>query len=103
MARKSESAFRLGRPSASEGVADRAAQDVTFATFCYQCLRRHANSDWGNISIQDKARNQRALEEGSRILSAYRRKGCPDIWIVTEADRSSTKILFPREYQGEPC
>jgi hypothetical protein len=103
MASRPESVLRLGRPSASEGVADRAAQDARFATFCYQCLRRHANSDWGNISMQDKTRNQRALEEGSLILSTYRRKGCPEIWIVTEADRSTTKILLPHEYQGEPC
>lgn len=103
MVSRSESAFRLGRPSASEGVADRAAQDATFAAFCYKCLRRHADGDWGNISMQDKTRNQRALQEGSRILSTYRRKGWPEIWIVTEADRSATRILFPQEYQGEPC
>ncbi|MBN2098805.1 MAG: hypothetical protein JW753_04330 [Dehalococcoidia bacterium] len=103
MAKGPESAFRLGRPSASEGIADMAAQDVAFATFCYKCLRRHANGDWGNISTQGRDRNQRALQQGSRILSTYRRKGCPEIWIVTEADRSATKILFPHEYQGELC
>ena len=103
MASRSESAIRLGRPYASEGVADRAAQDAKFAAFFYQCLRRHASGDWGNISLQDKPRNQRALDEGSRILSIYRRKGCPEIWIVTESDRSATRILFPQEYEGEPC
>lgn len=103
MASRSKSTFRLGRPSASEGIADRAAQDAKFATFCYQCLRRHAEGDWGHISAQDRSRNQRALKEGSRILSTYRRRGCPEILIVTEADRSTTRILFPHEYQGEPC
>jgi hypothetical protein len=101
MASSSESAIRLGRPSASEGVADRAAQDAKFATFCYQCLRRHANGDWGHISAEDRARNERATRGGSRIRSAYRRKGYPEIWITTEADRSATRILFPYEYQEE--
>jgi hypothetical protein len=103
MVSRSEGEFRLGRPSASEGVADKAAQDVTFATFCYQCLRRHADGDWGNISVGGKARNERAIKEGSCILSAYTRKGWPKIWIITEADRSATRILFPHEYREESC
>jgi len=101
MASRSESEFRLGRPSTSEGVADKAAQDATFATFCYKCLCRHANGDWGNISVEDKICNQRAIEQGSQILSAYRKKGYPEIWIMTEADRSATRILLPHEYQEE--
>lgn len=100
MASRSESTFQLGRPSASEGVADRAAQDAKFATFCYQCLRRHADGDWGCISMADTTRNERAIREGSRVLSAYRRRGCPEIWIVTEADRSATRIMFPMEYEA---
>ena len=96
-----KSEFKLGRPSVSEGVADRAAQDAKFATFCYQCLRRHADGDWGHISAEDRARNERAIKAGSRIRSAYRRKGYPGIWITTEADRSATRILFPYEYQEE--
>ena len=101
MVTRLKSEFQLGRPSASEGVADRATQDVAFATFCYKCLRRHADGDWGHVSMEDQDRNDRAIEEGSCILSAYRRKGCPEIWIVTKADRSATKILFPHEYQEE--
>jgi hypothetical protein len=100
---RADGEFRLGRPSASEGVADRAAQDVAFATFCYKCLRRHASGDWGHISVEDRTRNQRAIEEGSYILSAYRQKGFPEIWIITEADRGTTRILFPHEHQKESC
>jgi hypothetical protein len=103
MVSRSQGRFRLGRPSASEGVADKAAQDVAFATFCYKCLRRHADGDWGDISVGGKTRNERAIKEGSRILSAYTRKGWPRIWIMTEADRSATRILFPHEYREESC
>jgi hypothetical protein len=103
MVSRSKGRFQLGRPSASEAVADRAAQDVAFATFCYKCLRRHANGDWSNMSVEDSTRNQRAIEEGSRILSAYRQKGFPEIWIITEADRGATRILLPHEHQKESC
>jgi len=103
MVSRSKSEFQLGRPSASEGVAEKAAHDTAFATFCYKCLRRHADGDWGCIPMEDRTRNERAREEGSRIFSAYRRKGWPEIWIITEADRSATRILFPHEYQEESC
>jgi hypothetical protein len=104
MVSRSKGRFQLGRPSANEAVADRAAQDVAFATFCYKCLRRHSNGDWGHImSVEDSSRNQRAIEKGSRILSAYRQKDFPEIWIVTKADRSATKILFPYELKEESC
>jgi hypothetical protein len=34
----------------------------------------------------------------TRILSAYHLKDGTKIWIITEADRSSTCILLPSEY-----
>src|SRR5512136_1967240 len=103
MATRSETEFRLGRLTASEGVAEKATYDAAFAAFCYQCMQRHANGDWGNIPGKGKSRNQRAIEEGSRILSAYRKGGYPEVWITTEADRSTTMILFPYEYQAKSC
>ncbi|MEL7562600.1 hypothetical protein [Dehalogenimonas sp. 4OHTPN] len=39
-----------------------------------------------------------SLKQGFRILSAYEAEGLPKIWIITEADRSATTILFPEEY-----
>lgn len=46
---------------------------------------------------EDKASNEQALIEGSRIMGAYQTcKG--KIWIITEADRTATTILFPSEY-----
>ena len=46
---------------------------------------------------EDKAANEQALIEGNRIMGAYQTcKG--KIWIITEADRSATTVLFPDEY-----
>jgi len=39
-----------------------------------------------------------ASKHGWRLLSAYTLKSGTRIWILTEADRSSTCILMPEEY-----
>jgi hypothetical protein len=61
-------------------------------------LARHAAGDWGDLDPGDKAENEPALIDGLRILSAYRLADDTRIWIITEADRSSTTILLPQEY-----
>jgi hypothetical protein len=59
---------------------------------------RHARGDWGDLSSEDKLANKRALEEGTRLLSAYHLKTGQKIWIITEWDRSATTVLLPEEY-----
>jgi len=64
-----------------------------------QYLRRHLTGDWGELCEEDKCANEHAVKHGNRILSAYRLNGNnTKIWIITEADRSSTTILLPDEY-----
>ena len=83
---------------ATRGVYDLACEDPDFAKFAQQSLNRHVKGDWGNLSDEDKQENELSLKEGYRLLSAYEAKGLPKIWIITEADRSATTILFPDEY-----
>lgn len=75
-------------------------EDNDFGLFVMVSLERHKNGDWGNLWDEDKALNDEALEDGNRIMSAYNRKDRPKdkIWIITEADRSVTTVLFPDEY-----
>ncbi len=61
-------------------------------------LRRHAAGDWGEVDAHDQRANNRALKDGTRILSAYTLPGGRKVWIITEADRSATTILLPEEY-----
>lgn len=61
-------------------------------------LNKHVQKDWGEVCNQDKGLNDQALVDGDRILSAYRTLRNERIWIITEADRSSTTILRPDEY-----
>jgi len=51
------------------------------------------------VSSEDARENDLSILRGSRILSSYRiREGDERVWIITEADRSSTCILLPQEY-----
>jgi hypothetical protein len=91
--------FPLGRLLMTRGVNDKVAEDVEFAKFVLESLRRHARGDWGEMTQEDKNENELALKAGDlRIFSAYESPNLPKIWIITEADRSATTILFPEEY-----
>jgi hypothetical protein len=61
-------------------------------------LARHAAGDWGDLDEHDRLENERSLEDECRLLSAYHLTDGTKIWVITEADRSSTTILLPEEY-----
>lgn len=61
-------------------------------------LRRHVRGDWGEISEADRGANERALQEGARLLSVYTLPTAVKVWVITEADRSATTILLPHQY-----
>jgi hypothetical protein len=61
-------------------------------------LARHVSGDWGEISPEDIAENELSLQHGFRLLSAYQTSAGEKLWVITEADRSSTCILLPEEY-----
>ncbi|MGD0899736.1 MAG: hypothetical protein ABR915_18035 [Thermoguttaceae bacterium] len=61
-------------------------------------LDKHVRGDWGELCNEDKRANDQALVDGSRLLSAYRTLRGERIWVITEADRSSTCLLRPDEY-----
>lgn len=90
--------FLMGRPVITSGVAEEIAQSEAFAEFVLASLERHAKGDWGDLCEEDKAENELSLKNEFRLLSAYKQDNLPKIWIITEADRSSTTILFPSEY-----
>ena len=61
-------------------------------------LSRHVSGDWGDVDEHDRHENELSLREGFRLLSAYSLSNGERIWIITEADRSSTCVLLPCEY-----
>jgi hypothetical protein len=62
-------------------------------------LHRHHCGDWGDeLCAEDKAANEQALKDGSRLLSCYRTPAGDRLYIITEWDRSTTTIMLPSEY-----
>ncbi|MGE4340610.1 MAG: hypothetical protein AB7E55_32370 [Pigmentiphaga sp.] len=91
--------FALGQVVATPAVLDHLTRHGISA---YALLSRHQRGDWGEIDAQDRATNEQALRDGSRLLSAYTLSG-ERIWVLTEAEgdhgrRASTCLLFPEEY-----
>lgn len=83
----------------NELIADSAA----FTSFTLHSLRRHRSCDWGDVCTMDAEYNDQSLKNGGRILSSYTLPSSfasksNKVWIITEADRSSTTVLFPSEY-----
>ncbi|MDR3480343.1 MAG: hypothetical protein P4L91_06470 [Burkholderiaceae bacterium] len=63
----------------------------------WSLLLRHVRGDWGNVSAEDQLENRLALQHGDRLLSCYL-VGGEKIWLITEANRSSSTLLLPNEY-----
>jgi hypothetical protein len=95
VSQRSRNLFLLGSLTATRG-ALAALEESGEAPLAF--LARHASGDWGELGSEDKRANDRALRSGERILSAYRTGKGRKLWVITEADRSSTCILLPEEY-----
>ena len=63
-----------------------------------ELVERHASGDWGDVPSEDARENEYSLKYGLRLLSSYPLPGGKRVWILTEADRSSTCVLLPSEY-----
>ena len=61
-------------------------------------IRRHQSGDWGDLCEEDKQENEFSIDKHLRIFSAYHTAKGEKLWIITEADRTSTTILLPSEY-----
>ena len=63
-----------------------------------QLLQRHVTGDFGDPCDEDKEANNEAIWNEERILSSYKISETDKIWIITEADRSTSCCLLPEEY-----
>jgi hypothetical protein len=87
--------FSLGQVVATPGALEALAESGQTADFF---LDKHVRGDWGEVDDEDKRANDEALVNGERLLSAYRTLRNDRLWVITEADRSSTCCLLPSEY-----
>lgn len=93
--------FESGQILLTASVYETSKKDSKFEEFIYDSLKRHLNGDWGDLCKKDVALNNESVTGNNRILSSYTLKEESikyKIYIITEADRKSTTILFPQEY-----
>lgn len=88
----------LGQIVMTRGISECMNEDMDFAKEIEQCFDRYLDHEWGDLCDEDIDSNDRAIIYGNdRILARYQTtKG--SIYIITEADHSSTTILFTDEY-----
>jgi hypothetical protein len=87
--------FPLGKIVATPGALaalERAKQPAS----CF--LARHATGDRGILAPEDVAENEYSIVHGFRLLSSYETDACEELWMITEADRSTTTLLLRDEY-----
>ena len=60
-------------------------------------VRRHSGGDWGDLTPDDVEANVGAIRHDLRIFSSYKFPS-GKVWVITEADRSSTCVLLPDDY-----
>lgn len=65
-------------------------------------LGAHCHGDFGQVDDEDWKTNDRAVVDGSRILSVYS-VGGQTVWVITDAVnevgvRRTTSLLLPSEY-----
>jgi hypothetical protein len=48
------------------------------------------------VEAEDRRANDRALRDGSRVLSAYQ-TAAGRVWLIIEADRPATTVLLPED------
>ena len=85
--------FRLGHIVSTPNALSRLTQEDILTW-----IRRHQAGDWGEVDAHDRAANDGALRDGTRLFSLYHSAVGITFWIITEADRSSTTILLPDDY-----
>mgnify|MGYP000716408418 CR=1 FL=1 len=90
--------FKLGHVVMTEGVKEMfEAETLVPPLIIKHLLKRHARGDWGDVDDDDKQLNNDSVSSGNRLMSSYTVSG-EKVWVITEADRSTTTLLLPEEY-----
>lgn len=61
-------------------------------------VRKHCMADWTDMMPHDRRANIDALARGGRIFSSFHLGEQVRVWVITEADRSSTSVVLPGEF-----
>jgi hypothetical protein len=87
--------FTLGRLFLTQGAIE-ALEDARQSP--EEFINRHARLEQGELCEDDYKENLFSVDKSLRIFSAFKTANGIKVWVITEADRSSTTILLPSEY-----
>ena len=89
--------FETGELYQTRGIHESTNQHPELYGEIVAAYKAYVSGDWGILTDPDKEANEEAIANGGRIMGKYAtRQG--NIYIITEADRTSTMILFCDEY-----
>lgn len=87
--------FPLGQivmtPAAAQALHEANESPIKF-------IAKHAALEQGELDDQDHKANLWALQNEARIFSNFKLASGEKLWVITEADRSSTCLLLPNDY-----
>ena len=84
----------VATPGALELLNEAGVSAIDFVT-------RHVYGDWAEMCTEDQLQNLLAVRDGFRVFTSYgvgTKPDAPKVWVITEADRSSTCLLRPEDY-----
>jgi hypothetical protein len=85
--------FALGKIVATPSALTLAGEQA------HEFIERHVRGSWEESPEADRLSNHRAVIYGNaRILSVHKTQCGELVWIITEADRSVTTLLLPKDY-----
>lgn len=85
--------FEMGALVATHGAASAVTRTEAIIAFM-----RHGIGDWGDLGPEGRLANERAMDTGGPLLSAYHSASGAKFFVMTEADRSVTTLFLPSEY-----
>jgi hypothetical protein len=62
-------------------------------------VKRHLKGDWGLVSARDATQNNRAVQLGKAVISAFQDCNRVRFWIISSSDRSRTVVMLPSDFR----
>ena len=89
--------FKLGNIYMTIGICNVIEKNKNYINELMNCLKKYIALDFGDLCDEDINLNFEAIKCNARILGSYNTTN-GKIYIITEADRSGTTLLFATEY-----
>ena len=90
----SETKFDVGRIVVTAAAGDALRASGADAS---EFVTRHQSGDFGDLGPEDWFENEFAVQLGQRVFSCFTTSAGQRLWVITEADRSSTCVAVPEE------